>query len=250
MQDIVESYRSRPAPLTSIPAPAVAAIDALQRAIALAEARIVAIAAPHAGSAAGEITRMLARNFAASGVRTLIVSASGTTNRRPAPTWRPGEPLPADMIEPGHDSDAPDHVTLSACRSSRATFNNINRVRRTLSDEFASYGAIVCHLAPLLGSSDMHLNPVSIARAADAAYLVCTNEQTSVGDVRKAQEVLDTASVKIGGMLLDAPHVTPRSRRWAISCSDGCPCRAACAAALPIICAHRRSSTIRPERRR
>ena len=222
MQDTVEGHRTAPTTLAAIPEPAIAAIDALQRSILLAGARVTAITAPHSGTAAGAIAGMLARNFAASGLRTLLIDVSSpVTAHATAADWRPDQPIPSARIRTGGANGTPDVLAITASRQSRPAFNNIDRLTHAFRDGLGDYAVIVLHLAPVPASSEQHVNPVSLACAADATYLVCTSDETTAGEIEKAKSALETAGVTIAGTLLDAsrvnapgPEMAAVAQRW------------------------------------
>ena len=204
------------------PAHLVVSLDAMQRAIALANARVVAITSPRITSSASEIARLLARNIAASGVKTLFVDA--TTPHPNAPTasnWMPGEPLSDKELHLATGNE-PDRFTLLITPATRPLYNNLTRLQKTLQQDLRTYGSIVISLPPILEPDIKLVNPISVARAADSVFLVCVTGRTLTSDAEVAATSLKSAGVSIIGTVLDntekqlpGPEMTALvSRSW------------------------------------
>ncbi len=213
MQDASDTpHANAPAPADkpSIPRPAVAPVDALQRTIIMSGARVVALMSPHSDVATPNITTMLAESFVASGMRTLLIDAtSELADTIETGAWSPGEPIRAHHIEAASQANAIDTFRLTATPATRALFNNPERIEKSLRDDLADYGVIIMHLAPILEIGETHINAVSLARAADAAFLVCTAEVTTNREVLDATNALKSADVKLAGCILDNSQSHP-----------------------------------------
>ena len=199
-----------PAGQPTIPRPAIAPVDALQRSIIMSGARVVALLSPHSDVATPNITRMLSESFVASGMRTLLIDAtSELADTVDTNAWLPGEPIRPNHIETAASINTIDTFRLTATPATRALFNNPERIEKSLRDDLADYGVIIMHLAPVLEIGETHINAVSLARAADAAFLVCTAEQTTNREVEDATNALKSADIKLAGCILDNSQTHP-----------------------------------------
>ena len=187
----------------AIPPAAVTAVDSLHRKIVLSSARVVALAPPHHDDATRQISRMLCHSFAASGITTLFVDASAELDDADElDAWVPGEPIGIGQIE---RPSAAHSIDVPRIRAS----NNPNRLKKTLRDDLAHYDLIIMTLAPILEIGEQHTNSVSLARAADAAFLVCTAEQTTVTEAQEAVAAFRDADVTIAGVIMDNSNTVP-----------------------------------------
>ena len=213
MQDFFEDLREdhgNTGYTTAIPSAAVTAVDSLHRKIILSNARVVAIAAPHHDDATREISRMLCHSFAASGINTLFVDASAELDDADAlDAWLPGEPIGIGQIERPSAAHSIDVLRIRATPRTRAAFNNPNRLKKTLRDDLAHYDLIIMTLAPILEIGEHHTNSVSLARATDAAFLVCTAEQTTVSEAQEAVAAFKDADVNLAGVIMDNSNIVP-----------------------------------------
>ncbi len=199
-------------------------LEALQRAVSLAEARVVAIASPRDGDEAGRIAELLAGAQAASDVRTLLIEADASgidagacrdahgDNER---FWEPGQPLPEGAIQQSASKRGFDRFYLRTSAHSRPLFNNLDLLRRALSDNLGKYDAIIIELPALLEGDAEKVNPVSVARAADAVFLLCKTGVTQARDARRAADLLIKSNVEIAGTLLDTENATRPGREIA-----------------------------------
>jgi Mrp family chromosome partitioning ATPase len=186
-----------------LPNDVVASLDAIQRTIALANARVVAITTPRSISSSTEISNLLARNIAASGINTLYIDATTPHPHTPiASSWLPGEPITDKELHlsPGNE---PDRFTIMVTPTTRPLFNNLTRVQKTLQDDLRAYGSIIINLSPVLDADSKLVSPVSLARAAETVFLVCATGETLASDAAAAAELLRSANVTVGGTIMD-----------------------------------------------
>ena len=121
----------------------------------------------------------------------------------------PGEPIGIGQIERPSAAHAIDVLRIRATPRTRAAFNNPNRLKKTLRDDLAHYDLIIMTLAPILQIGERQTNSVSLARAADAAFLVCTAEQTTVSEAQEAVAAFKDADVNLAGVIMDNSNIVP-----------------------------------------
>lgn len=213
MQDVTDDHHPGATPHAQkphIPRPAIGPVDGLQRTIILSGARVVAVVTPHTDVATPNITRMLAESFVASGTRTLLIDATCELDDTvQSGAWLPGEPIRPSHIQPASTTCPLDTFRLAATPATRALFNNPERIETSLRDDLADYGIIIMQLAPILEIGETHINAISLARAADAVFLVCTAEKTTNQEAQNATAALQSAGVKLEGCILDNSHTLP-----------------------------------------
>jgi Mrp family chromosome partitioning ATPase len=120
----------------------------------------------------------------------------------------PGEPI-IGQIERPSAAHAIDVLRIRATPRTPAAFNNPNRLKKTLRDDLAHYDLIIMTLAPILQIGERQTNSVSLARAADAAFLVCTAEQTTVSEAQEAVAAFKDADVNLAEIIMDNSNIVP-----------------------------------------
>ena len=121
----------------------------------------------------------------------------------------PGEPIGIGQIQRPSAAHSLDVLRIKATPRTRAAFNNPNRLRKTLRDDLAHYDLIIIMLAPILEIGEHRTNSVSLARAADAVFLVCTANQTTVTEAQEAVAAFRDADVKLAGVIMDNSNLVP-----------------------------------------
>lgn len=181
----------------------VASLDAMQRSIALKNARVVAITSPDNTNATTKIAVLLARNVAASGIKTLLIDTTKPHPEAPTKnTWLPGEPIPPTELKSTDDPDY-DHFDVLVTPTTRPLFNNLLRLQKTLQQDMRSYGMIIVNLSAVLEPDIKLVNPVSFARAADSVFVVCTTGRTLISDAEAAAKLLKEADIAVTGTIID-----------------------------------------------
>ena len=164
--------------------------------------RILAITSPYRGAGVTTVARGLAKVFAQSGRKTLLMDLSGAAPVGGAlAEWAPGEPLPPGAIVSGPDGLA----VLSVARgtTTRSHFNNVELLQAAFQRDFFGYNSIVVDLPALDNIEAGSLNPVVIARAADAVFVVALTGYTARDDLAAASQKLRQVGAPVSGVIMN-----------------------------------------------
>lgn len=182
-----------------------APIEGLMLNLSKLNVRVVALTAPTGVQNVRGLSRALAASFAASDVKTVVIDldTAGSDGQEDI-GWNPGNKLTAAHVE--RDAAGFDVVAARPSAQSRALFNNLQHLKRALSEDFGSYRAVIVNLAPVLEPSPAAPNPVAVARAADGVIVVCGTARTNAGDAAKAVGELKEVGCNVIGTVLDDTH--------------------------------------------
>lgn len=225
MQDKMPDHETLIRRAPPVPDDCIAPIDAIQRAMTTNNARVVAITTAREQGGINAISRMLSTSLAAGDVRTLLVDATQPGGNDIAHShWEPGDPIPSRaMTAADGAASAFDTLVLNVTPATRPLFNNQDRLRSMFHRELAGYQAVVVCLPPVLTSDSALVNPVSMARIADATFLICHAGRTQTKDAKHTVDTLRESGVTLAGAILDnserhlpGPEIAQwvESRRW------------------------------------
>lgn len=165
-------------------------------------ARTVGLTSPSGGVGCVSLAKLLARNFCCSDWSSLRIDLTQPlTANALADDWIPGKELDGDLI-----SKTPygfDEVVARPSDVTRPLYNNVDRIRRSLDQDFRGYDRIVASLPPVLEKSGNHINAVSASLACDIVFLVCATGVTTRADVSNAIDQLEAAGSNIVGTVLN-----------------------------------------------
>ena len=164
--------------------------------------RVLAITSPFRGAGVTTVASGLAAVFAQSGRKTLLVDLSGAAPAGgAAPMWVPGKPVPPDSIVSGHDGLAV--LAVSPGAATRPLFNNVELLQAAFQRDFFGYASIIIDLPALDNTEAGSLNPVAIARAADAVFLVAPTGFTARDDLAAATQKLRQVGAPVSGVIMN-----------------------------------------------
>ncbi len=164
--------------------------------------RVLALTGPFPGAGVTTVARGLAAAFTRAGRKTLLIDLSRTPDgEESASGWIPGEALAATAIVTGDDGVATLAGSVSA--AGRARFSNVERVRRALEQDLASYEQIILDLAAVDGKASDGLNPLAAARAADAVILVALTGLTYRAELTASAQALRQVGANVTGVVLN-----------------------------------------------
>ena len=164
--------------------------------------RILAITSPFHGAGVTTVAHGLATVFAQSGRKTLLIDLSGAVPAgRAAASWAPGTPLPPGAIVQGPDGLA--FLAVVPGVAARSLFNNVELLQAAFQRDFFGYASIVIDLPALDNIDPGSLNPVAIARAADAVFLVAPTGYTAREDLASAAQKLRQVGAPVSGIIMN-----------------------------------------------
>ena len=169
--------------------------------------RVLGFTSPIAGSGVSTIARHVAEAFAHSGTKTLLLDMTAPVRGDPrAPQWLPGAPGAADaaMVE----FTGLSVLAADATERTRAQFNNIESLQKTLQRDLATFGAIIVDLPSVVEEDANRLNPIAFARACDALLLVCLTGHIDRAELSEATAALKPAGVNLAGIVLNDYYAT------------------------------------------
>lgn len=162
--------------------------------------RVLGFASPTPGAGVTTLCQAAAETLKRSGTKVLLIDLSQKlVQSAPAKVWSPGEDSAADFVakSPAGYDVLPGIVTPDT----RFLFNNTKRLRRALTEELASYDAIIVDLPPLVQPHADGVNPIAAALVCDQVLVVCAHDQTSRSASRSATELARAAGVKLAGVV-------------------------------------------------
>lgn len=186
-----------------------APIEGLMLSLGRLGIRVVALTSPSRAQSVRPLARALCASYAAADVKTILIDldlpelAAGDDAG-----WIASSKLNPAMAE--RDPEGFDLLRVPASTQSRPTFNNLQHVRRAVTEDLGAYKAVILNLAPVLGQNGEVPNPTAVARAADGVLLVCGTAKTESADTLQALAELNSAGCKvIGNVLDDSEGVNP-----------------------------------------
>ncbi len=164
--------------------------------------RVVAITGPVGGAGISTVASSLAKAFARSRRKTLLIDLSVPTKDEGfAAAWSPGDPLPNDAVKVGHDGL---HLlTVAPTSANRALFSNVDILAKWFAQELAAFDNIVLDLPAIEDALHDTVNPVAAARASDAVFLVCLTGLTLRGEMSSAVQKLRQVGANVTGVILN-----------------------------------------------
>lgn len=179
-----------------------APIEGLMLSLGKLGVRVVALAAPRGDQTVRPLARALCASFAASDIKTAMIDLDTPAAADESDAgWNPGAKL-----GPTHTQREPDGYDLVVSRpnaQTRPLFNNLQHLKRALTEDLSGYKAVVILLAPVLNPGAAAPNPIAVARAADGVVVVCGTGRTNAADATHAVSKLTEAGCKVIGTVLD-----------------------------------------------
>ncbi|MEM9028355.1 MAG: hypothetical protein AAGC70_08290 [Pseudomonadota bacterium] len=193
---------------------AFAAYESIFLKASILDARVVAFAAPTDDAPVDEIARGYAKCVSSSGHKVLFLDLNGD----PAPSdeqgrWDPSTPINVDKLVA--DVEGFDRLTAIPDAGARGRFNNVDYLKRAVSNDLESYPHIVLQLPPILSFGPSAPNPLAITRIADAVLLVCTVGRTAVSDAADATQYLRSVNAPLVGTVVDETNFRSPGKQMA-----------------------------------
>lgn len=164
--------------------------------------RVLALTSPFQGAGVTTVAQGLAAALTRAGRKTLLIDLSKTGRTEDdAADWIPGETLAANAIVIGDDGIAT--LAARASAAGRARFNNVDRVKHVLEQDFAGYEHIILDLAAVGDKTSEGLSPLAAARAADAVILVALTGLTYRAELAAATQALRQVGANVAGVVLN-----------------------------------------------
>ena len=178
--------------------------------------RVLGFTCPGDGSSVGALCRMVAEGFARAGMPTLLVDLTAPVQVGDGqPSWAPGEQGIAQGIVA--DADGFDRLIVRPTPKTRYRFNNVERFRFSLVEDLNRYKRIVVVLPDVVEAGDEHINPAGPAAACDAVFMLCTRSRVGRSQLVSANQRLQSAGVKINGLIVDDAHCKTLGQEMAVS---------------------------------
>ncbi len=184
-----------------------APIETVMHRTNIAGARIVGLAAPTGNIDIASFSRTLAKVFAASGRRTVLLDvsvAASPANQEPA-KWDPSAPVTAAQIVT--DVDGFDRLAAVPDEKARGLFSNPDHMRRLFKDDLARYGQVVLQLPPICDAAANLPSAVGLARACDAVFLYAVAGRSTIAEVSHASEALALVEAPLIGNIIDESEI-------------------------------------------
>jgi Mrp family chromosome partitioning ATPase len=115
--------------------------------------------------------------------------------------WRPGEGGAGQAIT--RDPRGFDVLTAKFDVSTRFLFNNVDRLKQSLSEELARYKAVIVDIPALCVAEAEHINGAAAAAACDGVLLVCVSGRITRAELIKGAAALTSAKANVLGTVLN-----------------------------------------------
>lgn len=174
--------------------------------------RAIGFVSPDKRAGTSRVCEEVAEALVRSGIKTLLLDLSTLvkTQDRP-PAWAPGKEGAASNVVT--DIRGFGRLEAVATPDTRFLFNNVERLKWTLSSDLAAYQMIVIDLPSVLDGGTDVLNAVAMAAACDAAYIVCATNQITRPRLDRTVKLLKGGGVEIAGTVLNDATRTPAEQR-------------------------------------
>ncbi len=164
--------------------------------------RVVGVTSPQPASGVSSVCRRICEAVARSGTRTLLVDLSGKPEVGPVTTvWYPGVGGAGQSIR--RVSAGYDCVVATFDKDSRFLFNNIERLRRSLAEEFPSYEAIIVDIPSVPSADPAGLNGAAAAAACDGVLLICVSCEVSREQLNESLDAMANVEANLVGVVLN-----------------------------------------------
>lgn len=164
--------------------------------------RVLAITSPAPAAGVSSVALGLASTFARSGRKTLLLDlSSGAAHGPLAVAWSPETPWHSNALMV--DADGLARLAVMPSPETRALFNNVELLQAAFARDFSDYATIILDLPALEAVATDGLNPIAIARAADAVFIVAPTGRTTRDDLVSASLQLRQAGTSISGVIMN-----------------------------------------------
>ncbi|MCI4664774.1 MAG: hypothetical protein MRY74_08630 [Neomegalonema sp.] len=165
--------------------------------------RTLGLVSPDQGAGVSKISELMATSFAKAQHSTLLLSLREPVDFSDAPqaSWSPDATDASKYVM--HDTRGFDVLSPAPTPATRALFNNVELMRRSIDGDLQRYSQIVMDLPNLNDTGADAINAIGPAVACDAVLLVCMTGRTTRNDARKAVERLQTAGANVAGTILN-----------------------------------------------
>ena len=163
-------------------------------------ARVVAITSPRRSPRVDQLSRLLCAALANGDLATALIDA-GDSDSNERVVWSPKETLSQEKFI--KDIGGFDRLSIKANETSRPLFNNLTHLKRALDVDLKPLDRIVLSLAPLLESRSLAPSALSVARAADAVFVMCAAGSTQTADAAAAVAQLRAGGANFAGSIMD-----------------------------------------------
>ena len=164
--------------------------------------RILAITSPAGRTGVSTVAQGLAAAFAQSGRKTVLIDLSATARHNAkAVAWSPDEPLRPELIHSGNDNLAV--LAAAPPPAARPLFNNVAGLQTAFRRDFAQYETIIIDLPAVGAETTDAVNPIAVARAADAVFIVAPTGATARGDLTAVASQLRQVGAPLAGVIMN-----------------------------------------------
>jgi Mrp family chromosome partitioning ATPase len=167
--------------------------------------RLLGLAAPQFDPGTSQLVREVAQVLARAGISTLLVDMTGGRGASSADasgtSWVPK--AAATTAKPATVESGFDVIAAASGAAARAAFNDPQRLRDSLLEQFPKYAMILLDLPALVDHEAEYLNGVAGAAAADGVLMVCVMGEVEQATVERAVDLVRTAGGKLQGTVID-----------------------------------------------
>ncbi len=96
-----------------------------------------------------------------------------------------------------------DRITANPTGALRATFNNVDQMRKLFQEELAAYRAVIVDLPAILGDHKNRINPLATAAACDGVYVLCMAGVVDRDTLGTSVKLLRQSSVNVLGVVVN-----------------------------------------------
>ena len=184
-------------------------IDRIITASIVGKKRIIGLTSPTGGAGVTLLSGVLAESFALSGVNTLLIDLSTTSDKanEASDGWIPVLKDPDSYLQ--KNSDGHDFLESRPDHKNRFIFNNIKKIRDVFNTQLSSYDTIILDIPAVNTNKSSGINAISCAAACDLIYLVCLTGKVTSSELREVKSQFATANVPLHGTILNDRDYIP-----------------------------------------
>lgn len=166
-------------------------LESIYQQIVGQSARIVGVTGVEHDNGVSTIARAIAQRACSGGIRALLVDASFTS---------PAE-VPAEA--PRISDDGYHTVNLRPTGADVLLMRDLGRLRKTFADWLSDFDMVIVDMVPPLPDPKYPLPATVVARACDAALVVCLTGKVTQSDLKLALTALREASAPLLGLIVN-----------------------------------------------
>jgi Mrp family chromosome partitioning ATPase len=165
--------------------------------------RIIGVASPESNSGVTLTTHRLGETLGRSGLKTLVVDLTRTeVDRSTVALWVPGGAPGSQRV--GRPTEAGFDIIYGVpTPTSRYAFNNVERLRQSITDDFAEYDYVLFDLPPIPVQGTETINPVAAAAVCDGVVLVVVTGRVTSPRVRRTVDAIKASGGRLIGTIMN-----------------------------------------------